>query len=80
MPNQICPRSQRPLWAMRLLPCLLACVAAVAVLETSFAEDIRLGELKDLDGYFPFEPPATREAWKPALADLPDGLPHNERP
>ena len=70
MPNQICPRSQRPLWAMRLLPCLLACVAAVAVLETSFAEDIRLGELKDLDGYFPFEPPATREAWLARAEDV----------
>jgi dienelactone hydrolase len=25
--------------------------------------DARLGPLKDLDGYFPFQPPATRDAW-----------------
>ncbi|MCX7431923.1 MAG: acetylxylan esterase, partial [Planctomycetia bacterium] len=55
---------------MRLLPCLLACVAAVAVLETSFAEDVRLGDRKDLDGYFPFEPPATREAWLARAEDV----------
>lgn len=27
--------------------------------------DHRLGPLKDLDGYFPFNPPATKEAWEP---------------
>ena len=27
-------------------------------------KDARLGPLKDLDGYFPFTPPATREAWE----------------
>lgn len=26
-------------------------------------DDVRFGALKDLDGYFPFEPPADREAW-----------------
>ena len=26
--------------------------------------DLRLGPLKDLNGYFPFTPPATREAWE----------------
>ena len=26
--------------------------------------DHRLGPLQDLDGYFPFSPPATREAWE----------------
>ena len=29
-----------------------------------FPADVRLGPLKDLDGYFPFTPPASREAWK----------------
>ena len=29
-----------------------------------FPSDHRLGPLKDLDGYFPFSPPATREAWE----------------
>src|SRR5687767_5814378 len=27
-------------------------------------KDARLGPLKELDGYFPFTPPATREAWQ----------------
>ena len=27
--------------------------------------DVRLGPLKDLDGYFPFTPPMSRDAWKP---------------
>jgi dienelactone hydrolase len=27
-------------------------------------KDVRLGPLKDLDGYFPFTPPPTREAWE----------------
>jgi dienelactone hydrolase len=28
-------------------------------------DDARLGPLKELDGYFPWTPPATREAWAP---------------
>ncbi|MFM9195864.1 MAG: alpha/beta hydrolase family protein [Planctomycetia bacterium] len=34
------------------------------------AADRRLGPLKDLDGFFPFEPPATREAWQARAADV----------
>ncbi|MHB1037619.1 MAG: acetylxylan esterase family protein [Pirellulales bacterium] len=37
---------------------------AVRVLpEGQLPNDKRLGELKNLDGYFPFVPPASREAW-----------------
>jgi dienelactone hydrolase len=32
--------------------------------------DARLAPLKDLDGYFPFEVPATREAWERRAEDL----------
>ncbi len=33
-------------------------------------EDKRLGAMVDLDGYFPFSPPASREAWEKRAADL----------
>jgi dienelactone hydrolase len=32
--------------------------------------DPRLGPLKDLNGYFPFHPPATREAWQARAEEL----------
>ncbi|MDB6041376.1 MAG: hypothetical protein JWM99_5217, partial [Verrucomicrobiales bacterium] len=32
--------------------------------------DVRLGPLKDLDGYFPFQPPATREEWDRRAAEV----------
>lgn len=32
--------------------------------------DVRLGKPKDLDGYFPFEVPATKEAWQARAAEL----------
>jgi len=32
--------------------------------------DVRLEPLKDLDGYFPFHPPATREAWEARAAEV----------
>ncbi len=32
--------------------------------------DRRLGALQDLNGYFPFTPPETREAWERRAADL----------
>lgn len=34
------------------------------------ADDLRLGPLKDLNGYFPFDPPATREAWQSRAEDV----------
>lgn len=33
-------------------------------------DDKRLGPLKDLNGYFPFEPPASVESWKARRAEL----------
>src|SRR5687768_1515092 len=53
----------------------LACVLALALLQTLHAsgprvlpegetpKDVRLGELKDLNGYFPFQPPASLDEW-----------------
>lgn len=32
--------------------------------EGNLPDDVRLGALKDLNGYFPFAPPATAEAWQ----------------
>jgi dienelactone hydrolase len=32
--------------------------------EGELPRDVRLGPLKDLDGYFPFEPPASAEEWQ----------------
>jgi dienelactone hydrolase len=37
--------------------------AIAAIAATAPPDDVRLGPLKDLNGYFPFTPPATREAW-----------------
>ena len=34
-------------------------------------QDKRLGPLLDLDGYFPFTPCSTREAWQQRAAQLP---------
>ena len=44
---------------------ILSVVAVAALLGQAacLAEDPRLGPPKDLDGFFPFDPPATREAW-----------------
>lgn len=48
--------------ALSLLPAALA--AGPRVLPAGhLPHDARLQPLKDLDGYFPFTPPATREAW-----------------
>lgn len=43
-----------------ILSSLLLCLPASAA---EAPPDARLGELKDLNGYFPFTPPASREAW-----------------
>src|SRR5262245_19598777 len=60
-----------PSWAFRflLVPCLLAAGAADAgppraLPEGKLPADRRLEPLKDLDGYFPFTPPASRDAWE----------------
>ena len=43
----------------RLLPFAVLCSLALPAL----AEDVRLAPPKDLNGYFPFDPPASVEAW-----------------
>lgn len=48
------------------LPAVWSTVRAAA--EPPPLADVRLGDLKDLDGYFPFRPPATREAWEARAA------------
>jgi len=52
--------------------CAAAFIVAAMTLATAVgaADDRRLGPLKDLDGYFPFDPPATREAWQARAADV----------
>ncbi len=70
-----CPSIRRDLSPLVLRMALLLAVGMagwVAGLEAQpprslpqgqMPEDVRLQPLKDLDGYFPFQPPATREAW-----------------
>lgn len=61
-----------------LLSPLLSCVIfSQALAETpqvlragQTPQDKRLGPLVDLNGYFPFQPPATREAWQQRAAEL----------
>ena len=43
---------------------LVAVVASLAATSLSHAADARMEPLKDLNGYFPFSPPASREAWE----------------
>jgi dienelactone hydrolase len=51
----------------RALLVILLAAALPAVLR---AEDARLAPLKDLDGSFPFTPPATLDAWKERAAEV----------
>jgi len=57
-----------------LLACGTALGAAAAgprvLPEGTLPRDTRLGPLKDLNGYFPFTPSASREAWEPRAAQL----------
>ena len=49
----------------RLCAVLTAAVcAAILVPAMAVGADARLGPLKDLNGYFPFTPPASRDAWE----------------
>jgi len=59
------PRSPRVV--RRLVVVILLAAACPAVLR---GEDARLAPLKDLDGYFPFAPPATLDAWKARAAEV----------
>ena len=49
---------------------LLAVVVGLMAPVVCGAADPRLGPLTDLDGYFPFHPPATREAWEARAEDV----------
>jgi dienelactone hydrolase len=63
------PTPHRPRIAWTLIPAV-AIAAAILPAAVAMADDARLGPLKDLDGYFPFDPPATREAWQARAADV----------
>jgi dienelactone hydrolase len=39
-------------------------------LPEAVAEDVRSGPLKDLNGFFPFDPPESREAWQRRAAEV----------
>jgi dienelactone hydrolase len=43
---------------------VVSVILASCIVPQAFSADVRLGPPKDLDGYFPFEPPASREAWE----------------
>ena len=47
-----------------LLPIVAAILMGSAFAQDAPPADIRLGPLKDLDGYFPFKVPATRAEWE----------------
>ncbi|MCH5373805.1 MAG: hypothetical protein JJ992_07505, partial [Planctomycetes bacterium] len=63
---------------LRCTPRVLIAVVAITILCPSVGEaeisrflpqgelpkDRRLGDLKDLNGYFPFQVPATKDAWE----------------
>ena len=51
------------LFALLALPLLGSAAPPRALPEGQLPDDKRLGELKDLNGYFPFKPPATKEEW-----------------
>ena len=52
---------------MRLAAALLIVILPMAA---ASADDVRLRPPKDLDGSFPFDPPATREAWEARRAEV----------
>jgi len=62
----------RPSAACRraLLVILLAAALPAALPAVLRADDARLAPLKDLDGSFPFTPPATLDAWKERAAEV----------
>ena len=65
------PRGQRS--RAVVAACLAAsCIAPLAAPSPrgARADDVRLAPLKDLDGYFPFQPPASRAAWEARAADV----------
>ncbi len=61
---------RRALLLILLAVALPAAVHAGLFCSAAHAEEARLAPLKDLDGYFPFTPPTTLEAWKPRAAEV----------
>ena len=61
------PHRVRTAWPLIPAVTLAACILPAAI---GVADDPRLGPLKDLDGYFPFDPPATRDAWQARAIDV----------
>lgn len=53
---------------MKLLLSLLAALLGTSV--PAFSDDVRLQKLKDLNGYFPFDPPGTLDEWNVRKADV----------
>ncbi|MEK9633933.1 MAG: acetylxylan esterase, partial [Opitutae bacterium] len=49
---------------------ILATLACQLLSHIPSAQDSRSGQLKDLNGFFPFEPPATSQAWQSRSKEL----------
>ena len=59
------------LWITLSLVATIALAQPPRVLDQGrLPHDRRLGALKDLNGYFPFSPPPTKEAWEKRASDL----------
>jgi hypothetical protein len=60
--------------AVKLLPVILTLAAAISAAAQSTdpqpSADYRLGALKDLDGYFPWTPPESSDAWNKRATDV----------
>ena len=61
---------RRALLLILLAVALPSAVHAVLFPSAAHADEVRLAPLKDLDGSFPFTPPATLEAWQARAAEV----------
>ena len=65
MTTRFLPSTVRLLLALSITTTAGVVAAAPRVLpEGKLPNDTRLEPLKDLDGYFPFTPPASKDAWE----------------
>src|SRR4051794_6481957 len=64
MISPVLARSTFALFTLASLLCNAAAQTPRVLPVGELPKDIRLEPLKDLDGYFPFTPPATKEAWE----------------
>jgi hypothetical protein len=55
---------------MKSAPAALAALALASAPLPAAPADVRTGPLKDLNGYFPFSPPASTETWQTRRAAL----------